>query len=125
MNFEKETLSSKVGESENSEFETSPFQKLMYGLREKGVRVSTSEWLDLQKLMDAGEVHDVDELYEIARMVLVKDATDYPVYDRVFGKLFLGLEIIDEVEEEIEDDEQPLDEEEPEQKEKEDITEVA
>ena len=56
MNFEKETLSSKVGESENSEFETSPFQKLMYGLREKGVRVSTSEWLDLQKLMDAGEV---------------------------------------------------------------------
>ena len=80
-----------------------PFQEFMYHLRGEGIRVSTGEWLDLQTLLAAGEVQSLDELYVVARAVLVKDAVNYPKYDVAFGKLFYGIEPPSEEEEENED----------------------
>jgi uncharacterized protein with von Willebrand factor type A (vWA) domain len=68
-----------------------PFQEFLYGLREWGVKVSTSEWLDLQALLAAGEVQSLDELYIVSRAVLVKDAVHFPQFDTVFGQMFYGI----------------------------------
>ena len=69
-----------------------PFQEFMYSLRDEGVRVSTGEWLDLQNLLAVGEVQSLDELYVVSRAVLVKDVTNFPQFDTVFGRMFYGIE---------------------------------
>lgn len=77
---------------EGKEEKRHPFQEVLYKLRDEGVPASTGEWLDLQTLLDAGEVQGLDELYIVARAVLVKDVTHYPKFDNVFGEMFYGLE---------------------------------
>jgi len=122
--------------------ERHPFQDLLYGLRKEGLRVSTDEWLDLQKVLEKGKIENLDEMYFVSRSVLVKDISDYPSFDTVFGKLFFGTEPpteeqedeFEERESEPEENEQPTEDDdkntqqetkEVEQKEKEDVEEVS
>jgi uncharacterized protein with von Willebrand factor type A (vWA) domain len=88
---------------EGQEEKRHPFQEVLYRLRNEGVPASTGEWLDLQTLLDAGEVQNLDELYIVSRAVLVKDVTDYPKFDNVFGEMFYGLEPPNPDEEEEDD----------------------
>jgi len=89
--------------SNDEQEERHPFQEVLYRLRDEGVLVSTSEWLDLQTLLNAGEVQNLDELYIVSRAVLVKDVTDYQKFDNVFGEMFYGIEPPDTDVEEEED----------------------
>ncbi len=89
--------------SEGKEEQRHPFQEVLYRLRDEGVPSSTGEWLDLQTLLDAGEVQSLDELYVVGRAVLVKDVTDFPKFDSVFGEMFYGIEPPDPDEEEEDD----------------------
>jgi uncharacterized protein with von Willebrand factor type A (vWA) domain len=77
---------------EGKSSEKHPFQDLLYGLRDEGLRVSTDEWLDLQKVLEKGKIENLDEMYFVSRSVLVKDISDYASFDTVFGKLFFGIE---------------------------------
>ncbi len=80
------------------------FHQLLTELRDSGVPATTSEFLDLQKVLEAGKIHNLDELYPIARAVMVKDVTFYDRYDEVFARLFGSYitEVIEEPETEIE-----------------------
>lgn len=94
-----------------------PFQEFLYALREEGLKVSTSEWLDLQKLLKEGEIQSLDDLYVVSRAVLVKDVTDYSKFDKVFGRMFYGIEFsktetIEELWIEETEEEEPEDKEE-------------
>lgn len=120
-----------------------PFQDFLYALRTEGVKASTSEWIDLQKALAEGEIESLDDLYIVSRALLVKDVTNYPDFDTVFGRMFYGVEPpqpepeadyyddYDEPEEEPQSndtqdkDAQVEQEDKPEQKEKEDIQDVA
>lgn len=87
--------------------EKHPFQDLLYELRDEGLRVSTDEWLDLQKVLEKGKIENLDEMYFVSRSVLVKDIADYAKFDVVFGKLFFGIEPQTEDQEDAEDNEEP------------------
>jgi uncharacterized protein with von Willebrand factor type A (vWA) domain len=62
-------------------------------LRAAGIPVSLTEYLTLLEAL-AGRVaaYSVDDFYALGRTVLVKDERHYDRYDRVFGKLFHGIE---------------------------------
>ena len=100
------------------------FQEFLYALREEEIKVSTSEWLDLQKVLAEGEIQSIDDLYFVARAVLVKDVADYSKFDTVFGRMFYGLELpVPEAETEQDEYEMEIEEIEEEEEEDEDITE--
>ena len=69
------------------------FLDLFYGLKDEGVPVSIQEW---QMLMTALEknLHKSDLLtfYNLSKSILVKSETYYDAYDRVFAKVFHGVE---------------------------------
>ena len=69
------------------------FLDLFYGLREEGVPVGMQEWLTL---MDAlrKNLHGSSLLrfYHISRACLVKSEAYYDRYDRVFARVFEGVE---------------------------------
>lgn len=75
-----------------------PFQEFLYALRGEKIKVSTSEWLDLQRALAEGEVQSLDDLYIIARALLVKDVANYLRYDYAFWSIFY---IVDSHEQEV------------------------
>ncbi|RMF19429.1 MAG: VWA containing CoxE family protein, partial [Deltaproteobacteria bacterium] len=78
------------------------FLDLFYGLREEGVPVGIQEWMTLMEALDKG-LHGSSLLrfYHLARACLVKSEAFYDAYDRVFARVFHGVEgsldITDEV----------------------------
>ena len=72
------------------------FFSLLTELRAIGVPASTGEFIDLQRILEAGLVTNLTDLYVLARSVLIKDVSQYDKYDLVFTKLFgkyLGLTV--------------------------------
>jgi len=69
------------------------FLDLFYGLKDEGVPVSIQEW---QMLMTALEknLHKSELLtfYNLSKSVLVKSETYYDAFDRVFARVFHGVE---------------------------------
>lgn len=78
------------------------FLDLFYGLREAGVPVAIQEWMALVQALEKG-LHGSSLLrfYHVARVCLVKSETYYDAFDRVFARVFKGVEgsldITDEV----------------------------
>ncbi|MDD2335137.1 MAG: hypothetical protein PHD01_01000 [Geobacteraceae bacterium] len=68
------------------------FVPFFYSLRERGVLVTPTAFLRLQKALSLGLVASLDDFYTVARAVLVKSERDFDTYDRVFGELFAGAE---------------------------------
>jgi len=68
------------------------FVPFFYTLRERGVAVTPTAFLRLQKALSLGLVASLDDFYTVARSILVKSERDFDVYDRVFGELFAGAE---------------------------------
>ncbi|NQV79397.1 MAG: VWA domain-containing protein, partial [Alphaproteobacteria bacterium] len=69
------------------------FVDLFLGLRDAKVPVSIREYLTLIEAVDAGLARfDVDQFYFLSRAALVKDERHLDRFDRVFGKVFKGLE---------------------------------
>jgi uncharacterized protein with von Willebrand factor type A (vWA) domain len=69
------------------------FLDLFYGLRDEGVPVGIQEWQTLLRAMEEG-LHGSSLLrfYHLGRACLIKSETYFDAYDRVFGRLFKGVE---------------------------------
>ena len=69
------------------------FPTLFFELRKASVPVSLKEYLALMEAMAAGVAAcQVDDFYYLARSALVKDERHLDRFDRVFGRVFKGLE---------------------------------
>lgn len=69
------------------------FLDLFYGLREEGVPVGIQEWLTFLEALDRG-LHGSSLLgfYQLGRACLIKSETYFDAYDRVFARVFRGVE---------------------------------
>jgi len=69
------------------------FLDLFYGLRDEGVPVSIQEWRALLDALEQG-LHgsSLERFYHLARACLVKSETYFDSYDRVFLRVFKGVE---------------------------------
>ena len=69
------------------------FLKLFYGLREEGVPTSIQEWQMLMTALEKG-LHGSSLLsfYHLSRATLVKSETYFDAFDRVFARVFKGIE---------------------------------
>jgi len=69
------------------------FLDLFYGLREEGVPVSLQEWRTFLEALEEG-MHGCSLLrfYHLGRACLVKSETYFDSYDKVFARVFKGVE---------------------------------
>lgn len=69
------------------------FLDLFYGLRSEGVPVSITEWHAFMRALEVG-LHgcSVERFYHLARACLVKSETYFDAFDRVFARVFRGIE---------------------------------
>ncbi len=69
------------------------FLDLFYGLRDEGVPVAIQEWQMLMTVLEEGQ-HACNLLafYNIAKACLIKSETYFDAYDRVFARVFHGVE---------------------------------
>jgi len=69
------------------------FLDLFYGLRDEGVPVALQEWMTLLEAVKRG-MHGSSLLrfYHLSRACLVKSETYFDAYDRVFARVFHGVE---------------------------------
>jgi len=78
------------------------FASFFYELKSAGLPVTLREYLTLMEALE----HDlasrrVEDFYYLARAALVKDERNLDKFDRVFGKVFKGLELTDAIAVEI------------------------
>jgi hypothetical protein len=76
------------------------FIEFFYTLRERGLPVSPTSFLRLQKALSLGMIQSVDDFYTTARAILVKSERYFDMYDQVFAQFFRGvaLKAPDEIE---------------------------
>ena len=69
------------------------FLDLFYGLRKEGVPVGIQEWMMLMTALDKG-LHGTNlmSFYNVSRSCLVKSETFFDSFDRVFARVFHGVE---------------------------------
>ncbi|MFN8544917.1 MAG: VWA domain-containing protein [Candidatus Binatia bacterium] len=69
------------------------FLDLFYGLRDEGVPVSMQEWQTFLRALEEG-LHGSNLLrfYHLGKACLVKSETYFDAYDRVFARVFQGVE---------------------------------
>jgi uncharacterized protein with von Willebrand factor type A (vWA) domain len=69
------------------------FLDLFYGLREAGVPVAIQEWMMLMTALAKGQhSSSLMSFYNLARSCLVKSETYFDAFDRVFARVFHGVE---------------------------------
>ncbi|MGE0734956.1 MAG: VWA domain-containing protein [Alphaproteobacteria bacterium] len=74
------------------------FVKLFYELKKANVPVSVREYLTLIEAVEKGLAeYSVDDFYYLSRACLVKDERNLDKFDRVFGHVFKGLEMLSEL----------------------------
>jgi hypothetical protein len=78
------------------------FLDLFYGLRDEGVPVAMQEWMTLMEALGKG-LHGSSLLrfYYLSRSCLVKSEAYYDAFDRVFARVFHGIEGSLPIEEEV------------------------
>jgi len=69
------------------------FLDLFYGLRDEGVPVAIQEWQGFLRALEEG-LHGCSLLrfYHLGRACLIKSETYFDAYDRVFARVFKGVE---------------------------------
>ncbi|MHB8771150.1 MAG: vWA domain-containing protein [Syntrophales bacterium] len=70
------------------------FVRFFYLLREKGVPVTPTSFLRLQKALSLGLIGSVDDFYTAARSILVKSERYFDLYDQLFAQYFRGAESV-------------------------------
>jgi uncharacterized protein with von Willebrand factor type A (vWA) domain len=76
---------------------------LLYNLRSQGLRVGTTEWLDLLRGLAAGLVDNVDGLYYFARARLIHDESHYDAFDLAFSETMQGRVLPPKLKDELQD----------------------
>jgi uncharacterized protein len=79
------------------------FIPFFYELKDKGIPVSPTAFLRLQKALDLGLVASLEDFYVVARSVLVKSERYFDLYDKIFAHYFEGAEFTDEISREMEE----------------------
>ncbi len=79
------------------------FTDFFYTLRKRKVPVSITEWMTLMEALAKGHITNLDEFYFLARAILVKSEAHYDNYDVAFQEYFQGIEIPDDISEQIMD----------------------
>jgi len=69
------------------------FVEFFYTLRERGLPVSPTSFLRLQKALSLGIITSIDDFYTAARAILVKSERYFDMYDQVFAHFFRGVEL--------------------------------
>ncbi|WP_028310009.1 vWA domain-containing protein [Derxia gummosa] len=73
-----------------------------FHLRDAGLKVSIKELLTLIEALKAEVIGpSIDEFYQLARTVLIKDESLYDKFDRAFGNYFAGVESVAEALKEV------------------------
>lgn len=67
------------------------FVGFFYTLREKGIPVTPTSFLKLQKALHMGLIHTLDDFYTSARSILIKSERYFDTYDKVFAQEFKGI----------------------------------
>ena len=71
------------------------FVQFFYALRDRGIPVTPTSFLRLQKAMHNGLVHSLDDFYTVARTVLVKSERYFDTYDQIFAHHFKNASLED------------------------------
>jgi uncharacterized protein with von Willebrand factor type A (vWA) domain len=71
------------------------FISFFYTLKNKGIPVSPTAFLQLHKALSMGMIHSLKDLYTAARCILVKSERYFDLYDQVFAHHFRGVEFED------------------------------
>jgi uncharacterized protein len=71
------------------------FGRFFYKLRDRGVPVTPTSFLRLQKALSLGLVNSLEDFYTAARSLLVKSERYFDLYDQVFAYTFRGAEMPD------------------------------
>lgn len=71
------------------------FVEFFYTLRSRGVPVTPTSFLRLQKAMNSGLVHSLDDFYTVARTILVKSERYFDTYDQIFAYHFKNASLED------------------------------
>ena len=71
------------------------FIEFFYTLRERGIPVSPTSFLRLQKALKLGMVRSVEDFYTAARAILVKSERYFDTYDQVFAHFFKGVTLLE------------------------------
>jgi len=79
------------------------FIKFFYELRDKGIQVSPTAFLRLQKALYMGLINSLEDFYMVARSILVKSERFFDLYDRIFAAYFEGVEFTEEFSRELEE----------------------
>ncbi|MDA8336273.1 MAG: VWA domain-containing protein [Peptococcaceae bacterium] len=78
------------------------FDSFFFLLRENGLKVSLTEWLDLMEALDRGlAASSLYNFYVLARAVLVKNEADFDRFDRSFRQYFGSIETPPEVADQV------------------------
>src|SRR5262252_8697402 len=73
------------------------FVTFFHGLKSAGVPVTLREYLTLMEAMEGDlALRRVEDFYYLSRAALVKDERNLDKFDRVFGHVFKGLELMEE-----------------------------
>jgi uncharacterized protein with von Willebrand factor type A (vWA) domain len=67
------------------------FVEFFYTLRDRGVPVTPTSFLRLQKALNMGVISTVEDFYTGARSILVKSERYFDIYDQVFAHHFEGV----------------------------------
>ena len=77
------------------------FVNFFYTLRDKGVPVTPTSFLRLQKALGMGLVASLDDFYSVARSLLVKSEKYFDIYDQAFSAAFRGMADVDPTDAEL------------------------
>jgi uncharacterized protein len=67
------------------------FVGFFYALREKGVPVTPTSFLKLQKALGMGLITTLEDFYTAARSILIKSERYFDTYDAIFAQAFKGI----------------------------------
>jgi uncharacterized protein with von Willebrand factor type A (vWA) domain len=71
------------------------FINFFYLLKKVGIPVSPTSFLQLQRALNIGLIHSLNEFYTAARTILVKSERYFDLYDQVFAHYFEGAELVE------------------------------
>lgn len=74
------------------------FTDFLYVCRDKGLKISMTEWITFINALDMGLAHSsIDGLYHLGKMILVKTESDFDRYDMAFMEYFKNIHMGEEV----------------------------
>lgn len=71
------------------------FVEFFYKLKDAGIPVSPTSFLTLQRALNKGLIHSLEDFYTASRAILVKSERYFDLYDQVFAHQFEGAEMPD------------------------------